>query len=233
MKENRLLKLTLIALGIFVIPLVIYVIKFHNHSFSDNPSDWGTFGDYVGGLTGAMIAIAGIIVTYEFNETSLKKQEKALRPLAYINAGDFENKIYVGIKNSGLGPLLIKDFRVTNAEGKTINNIIDFMPPLPDNYSWTNFFGNPIGYVIKEGAEVPLLEINARNLILDNSDLAGGENLLPEGFYIASFAIIRDAIRLALSELKVELEYEDIYENKMPTVTRQLDWFKRNLNEQA
>jgi len=223
--------LTTIIIGLFLVPLIVYLINFHSHPISDNPTDWGTFGDYIGGLSGAMIAIAGIVITYEFNQTSLKKQENSLRPLAYIYVEDFENRIYVGIKNAGLGPLLIMEFRVTNTAGQTINNIMDFMPDLPENYFWTNFFGNPIGFVIKEGTDMVLLEIEATNLSLDGPDLAGEEANLTEDFYINAFSDIRDRIRQSLSELTVELDYEDIYENKMPTVQRKLDWFARNIRQ--
>jgi hypothetical protein len=231
MKNNKTLILSLIAGGIFAIPLIIYVLKFYNHSLSDNPSDWGTFGDYIGGITGALLAFTGILISYEFNSTALKKQEKSLRPLAFIVAGDYENRIYVGIKNSGLGPLLIKNCKVSDDKGNVLRNIIDFMPELPENYYWTNFFGNPIGYVIKEGTEVPLIEIEARNLSLAKTDFAGEEDVLSEEFFITAFASIRDKIRLSLSNLAVEIEYEDIYENKMPIFRRKLDWFARNIKD--
>lgn len=149
--------------------------------------------------------------------------------MVYINVEDFENRIYVGIENSGLGPLTIKGFRVYNSMKEFKDKLIDYMPELPNNYAWSNFFGNPVGYVLKEGKIVTLIEIEARNLSIDNTDLAGDEQFLPEGAFILAFSSTRNQIRHALSDLTIEIEYEDIYENKMPIVKRKLDWFSRNL----
>jgi len=227
MNRNKLIRVSLFLLCIFLIPIIIYTIHFYDHEWSTDPADWGTFGDYVNGLTGALLAITGVFITYEFNETSLEKQERSFRPLAYINAEDFETRIFVGIKNSGLGPLLIKNVLVTNSKGETKINLIDWMPQLPTNITWTNFFGNPIGYVIQAGEEVPLIELSAENLNFDGTELADAP--LSETILIDFFSIPRDSVRKALADLTIELEYEDIYGNQMPSAKRKLDWFARNL----
>ncbi len=76
MKKNKTVVLPLIPLGIFTIPFIIFVLKFYHHPF--NPSDRGTFGNYNEGLIGAMIAFAGIIITYEFNYPTLKETRKLI-----------------------------------------------------------------------------------------------------------------------------------------------------------
>jgi len=50
----------------------------------------------------------------------------------------------------------------------------------------------------------------------------------PEDMHFASF---RDEVRRVLSVLTVTVEYNDIYDRRMPTEQRSLMWFARNLSD--
>ena len=52
-----------IAVAILAIPLVIYIIHFRGFSISDNPSDWASFGDYIGGVYTVLVTFLAIYLT--------------------------------------------------------------------------------------------------------------------------------------------------------------------------
>lgn len=44
-------------------PWVIYVIFFHNQTISSSTSDWGSFGDYIGGVSSVITAFVVIYIS--------------------------------------------------------------------------------------------------------------------------------------------------------------------------
>lgn len=61
-----------------------YILNFGKYNLSDDPNDWGTFGDYVGGLLNPLLSIVNILITYyiarivsKFSEKESDKQEQA------------------------------------------------------------------------------------------------------------------------------------------------------------
>ena len=49
---------------------------------------------------------------------------------------------------------------------------------------------------------------------------------------VAEFVSSRDKVSWALSRLTLKVEYEDIYDRKMPVKQRELNWFARHFIEQ-
>ena len=72
-KRNRLLLLAILAC---IIPIIVYIFRFHSGGFSNNPADWGTFGDYIGGVYSVILSIIAIYVTYIIREREDKTKEK-------------------------------------------------------------------------------------------------------------------------------------------------------------
>lgn len=78
-------------------PICFYVIDFHNLPRSSDPSDWGTFGDYFGGILNPIISFLTLIVTVII-AISISKIERrnheesvhnAVLPFFTINADEF------------------------------------------------------------------------------------------------------------------------------------------------
>jgi hypothetical protein len=74
--------------AILLLPLIIYTCNFRGHVISDDAADWGTFGDYVGGVLGPYISLLTLIVTaviayilyhYETKRDSQVKQEQDVK----------------------------------------------------------------------------------------------------------------------------------------------------------
>lgn len=82
LKKNRCVfnKHTLIIIVIAVIlifPLTIYFIKFGGGILSDDPADWGVFGDYVGGVYSILVTVLAIYLARALGKKD-EKQKKSV-----------------------------------------------------------------------------------------------------------------------------------------------------------
>jgi hypothetical protein len=150
------------------------------------------------------LTVATLYLTREHNH-------KSLTPIASVPVSDYENKIAVKIKNTGVGPLIIQTFRATRG-GTTQDDLVSLMPVLPDGLLWDTFFDDLDGACIPPGEQLSVLQLSG-----DTQD--------------KRFAGARDACRKALSETTVVLTYKDIYGRRMPTVTKDLRWFGRHFED--
>ena len=71
-KSHFLLLLIVAAL----LPILFYVLMFHDYKLSDDPADWGVFGDYIGGVYSVLIAL---LVVYITRNLSRRDEEKKLK----------------------------------------------------------------------------------------------------------------------------------------------------------
>ena len=167
----------------------------------------------------ALAAICALVVSFlsillTFIALWLQRQHnfKSVTPIASILVGDFENKLQVTVKNTGIGPLIIEKFRVSGEDGQR-DDVISLMPASPTGIHWAAFTANIDGRSVPPNESMIILQ-----LVGDASD--------------EDFAAFRDDVRRALSKLAVSLEYRDIYNRKMPIKQRDLKWFARNLDEE-
>lgn len=67
---------------LIIVALASYFLKFKSRPFSDNPDDWATFANYIGGVVNTLIALLGTIILIYItkliadnsNEQSFKQQ---------------------------------------------------------------------------------------------------------------------------------------------------------------
>ena len=63
MNRSLLVRLTIgICLAIILIVIAAYVVNFSKMSISTKSGDWGTFGDYFGGIMNPLIGILNLII---------------------------------------------------------------------------------------------------------------------------------------------------------------------------
>lgn len=113
-----------------ILPTIFYIFFFHNIPISENPSDWGVFGDYIGGLSNPIIAFFNLIATI-FIAIYLVK---------------IENRRHDDSIHSPVKPYFtIKDGMFYSADISAISNYLesyyyDYEPPtLPaDQYDYKN-----------------------------------------------------------------------------------------------
>ena len=72
----------LLLLLAILIPIFIYLIIFYHHPLSDNGSNWGDFGNYLGGILNPIIGIFNVVVlvylTLKVSELDNVRNERAL-----------------------------------------------------------------------------------------------------------------------------------------------------------
>jgi hypothetical protein len=170
----------------------------------------------ISAMTGTLVALLAVIISalsVFFTWRALKHQREhnsmSVRPLPYITVGDYEDKIYVKIRNNGTGPLIVKKLEVVGAS-KPSESLVNNMPSLRPGIYWTNFSGPNEGRSIPVGGEMMLLELSDPHLSEE-------------------FLLSRDEVRAALGRLSLTLDYTDIYSNKLPPCSRDLKWFHRTL----
>lgn len=76
MKVKRILFNCLLAF-VLIVPLVFYCIQFHGYPLSNDPSDWGDFGDYVGGIYNVLVALVIFILSQRLERDS-KRRDKVV-----------------------------------------------------------------------------------------------------------------------------------------------------------
>ena len=101
MIQRTLIVLGLILLGILLIPIIIYSINFHDHYISMDSTDWGTFGDFIGGITNPIIGIVNVLVLI-YLTLKISEIEKINRGIDKTNR---ENENHDGIRLEGFKEL--------------------------------------------------------------------------------------------------------------------------------
>lgn len=65
---------------VILIPIVVFVFHFNSQIISNSISDWGSFGDYIGGLINTVVSILSLIIlayiTYLIGENSNKENKR-------------------------------------------------------------------------------------------------------------------------------------------------------------
>ena len=136
---------------------------------------------------------------------------KSVLPIGHIAVGDYEEDVFVRLRNDGIGPMIIEDVTVyrTNKPGDSKNSIIDFMPELPGEYAWATFLRDIIGRAVSPQDQLTLIELKGEPT---HEDFEASKNI----------------VRRVLSELSVTVSCKNIYNERMPTISRRLDWFGRS-----
>lgn len=137
---------------------------------------------------------------------------KSVLPIGHFSVGDYENQIFVHLRNDGVGPMIIEKLTVEkggNSE-QAKSAIIEFMPELPGGYLWSNFVEDISGRALSAEKNIVLISLEG-----DQEE---------KGFIAA-----KQIVRKALSDLAVKVEYKNIYGEEMPPVSRSLRWFARHL----
>ena len=80
LSNNRYIYFTLVCIAI---PIIIYWQHFGSNGLSDSTTNWGTFGDYIGGCCSLILALIALVITRKMDkkERKDKKREEAAEEL--------------------------------------------------------------------------------------------------------------------------------------------------------
>jgi len=162
-------------------------------------------------MSALLVSLLSIFLTFLTLWFQRRHNFKSLTPVASILIGDYENKLEVKIRNSGVGPLIVEQFIAFDGNQER-DDIISWMPSPPEGIHWVTFTENVDGWCIAPNKEVVVIRI-----IGNPAD--------------EKFVLFRTDVRRALSNLTVALKYRDIYDRKMPTKQRDLNWFARHFED--
>lgn len=154
-------------------------------------------------------SFVAIVLTKKTLDSQHRHNRLSVKPVPMFGIGDYENRIFLSLKNVGLGPLVVKDFWSMNGVTKSSKPLIELMPELSNGYAWSDFRGNIQDRVIPQNEQLMLLELCG-----DPDD--------------NSFTESRDRVRKALGSLTVFIKYSDLYESDEKTYDEFLGWFHRH-----
>lgn len=75
LKFKKSLKSLLFFL-LFVSPISVYIYHFHDYEISKNPSDWGNFGDYIGGVYSILVTVLAIYLSRILSKKDIIQMQK-------------------------------------------------------------------------------------------------------------------------------------------------------------
>jgi hypothetical protein len=163
-------------------------------------------------IAALFVSIISIVVAVVNMTMQRAHNRKGVLPIGHISVADYENQLSVRLRNDGVGPMVVKKATVMKGgdSQQTKLAIIEFMPELPNGILWSIFVGDISGRAVSAEDKIILISLEG-----DQED--------------AGFIAARRMIREALSDLTIKVEYENIYGERMPPVSRRLDWFARHL----
>ena len=127
---KKMFKILLLSL-VVLLPIIIFIYHFASHSFSNDISKWGAFGDYIGGVYSVYISIGLFLLSRKLGKTDERRNKQRLHI----------EKLYGMIRsinnNGTLNVSMFADFvnEIASAELYLSKNIIIRMINLQDNYA--------------------------------------------------------------------------------------------------
>jgi len=110
------------------------------------------------------VSVISVIISVVVSIVSIKRQENYnrnnVKPFCSIYEANYDNFIFVGIKNDGLGPLELKKIIFDRDDKRSSNSLFNL---LPDNIKHTTYHRIYVGELKKRalsvGEKLPLLSI--------------------------------------------------------------------------
>lgn len=161
--------------------------------------------EYVAAICAIFISVASLIVAIGALNTQREHNYLSVRPIAHFSRGDYENCVFVKLKNFGLGPLLIDRFIIQTRHG-SYKRMIDAFTDIAHGLTWDTFTDSIDGRALAPNAEFILVKAT-----FDDTQNA-----------------VRENVRAALSEMNMQLYFKDIYDRPQPVLTEDLLWFARH-----
>lgn len=127
---KKMFKILLLSL-VILLPIIFFIYHFASHSFSNDISKWGAFGDFIGGVYSVYISIGLFFLSRKLGKTDEWRNKQRLHI----------EKLYGMIRsinnNGTLNVSMFADFvnEIASAELYLSKNIIKRIINLQDNYA--------------------------------------------------------------------------------------------------
>lgn len=185
---------------LIIVPFVFYITNFFGSNLSSNTSDWGTFGDYFGGILNPIIGITNIVVliiiSYQIAGWDNKRHKNEFLYKAYCNLSDKLDK-----------------YKTNELKASQLKELSDFLVSFKINQQF--LFERNASIIFNErvfGLETASLQL--RNLLLEDEEAKKNSNGPTDvGFLITELIphLIQKAKEDNISEKYKEFESERQY----------------------
>ncbi|GAB3277347.1 hypothetical protein GCM10027297_13500 [Parahaliea aestuarii] len=156
-------------------------------------------------ISAVVISLISLFVAIRTLSAQKKHNKLSVKPIAHFSKGDYENHIFVRLKNYGMGPLIITKFEISK-DKSSFKRLIDSFNGAASKITWETFADDIEGRVLAPQKEFTLIQA---------SFTSDQEN-------------IRQAIRQSLAKTTLTVGYRCIYEEDQPQVQEKLEWFARH-----
>lgn len=148
-----------------------------------------------------IIAVFALLLSFFSLCSQINFNKKSVKPVCYIEVGDYEDDLYVLITNVGLGIMFINTINcVDHNTGRKDNILINLLPDVDQD--WEDFSGLLDKSPLAVGDEIYLMKISPKN------------------------DWIRNYLRNSLKNICIYVEYSDLYD-KNYTYSCDLSFFGR------
>lgn len=172
----------------------------------------------------ALIAIKAYEVSKKANIISIN----AVKPYLNIIVGDYTNRTYVKIRNSGLGTAIIKDikFKRVNESTKSIMKLAELYDTELVKKNYDTFVEDIEKRGIAPQEDIVILEKTYKRI---NNESANNRNTKQHNEIEENINPNRKDLLEFLCGVEIEIAYEDMFGKEQKSVYRKLDFFGRNL----
>lgn len=132
-----------IAIFMFIIVIIAYISNFHEQSLSKDSGDWGTFGDYMGGILNPILAFLSFLallqtIKIQSRELKASREELELTREELARSADAQKEQSNSIKIQNFENTF---FNMINLHNEIIRNI-NFNSELKFEYDRLNIYAN-------------------------------------------------------------------------------------------
>jgi uncharacterized membrane protein len=201
------------SLIIFFVTIVsVTVITFYslayftfNWTISKNPSDWGVFGDFFGGILNPLIAIAALITL--IRAVKLQKSE-FLATRNHLENEAKKNELYrliSGLEQKIESHLQIEVKNDAGEEVLTFGPLNQFLKPgwAPPNKTFVSLGNSNLCTSLKDySAQILNLILKLEDLLKEYDSLSGGESVVAQHF-MGLYQKTKEACQDLIGESKV------------------------------
>jgi len=211
--------------------LILYYCFVGKNGISDNPANWGLFGDYFGGVVGAVFSLMALVFSLmsiyvslqiatrihanelAFQEKHAAEQKEIIqrqgKPFPYFRLSRRSSELSIKLQNLGLGPLIVNSIRITYCESTQYENFHEFVSaqfPRKDR---------EVQVSLSYGSDPnPILEVSGSKTLLRLRKL--DDDINDEK---TAYRATQNLLREKLKDCEIELNYRDIFDNDFSLTT--------------
>ncbi len=118
---DKLVKVGAAAIIFALLVVAFYLVWFSKHKVSIDPSDWGAFGDYIGGLVNPVVGLATVILVIFSINIQRRELRASLQEMKHANEAaarmSFEQSLFAWLGNY---QMLLSSIKVDDRGGRQV-----------------------------------------------------------------------------------------------------------------